>query len=218
MDLLVFDLDGTLIDSRLDLANAVNATRTHMGMEVLSHVRVYSYVGNGAPVLIRRALGDQATEAEVQEALEYFLEYYRDHDLDYTTLYPGVKESLDRLRDAGKQMAVLTNKPLRMSQRIVSGLGVAAHFLKVYGGNSFEFKKPDPIGIRTLIDVTGIAAARTIMVGDSSVDVHTARNAGVACCGVTYGFQPETLIDPAPDLTVDRMEQFADWVLGSSKP
>ena len=102
MELLIFDLDGTLIDSRLDLANAVNATRRHMGMEPLANERVYSYVGNGAPVLIRRALGEQATEAEVQEALEYFLEYYREHDLDYTVLYPGVKESLDRLRAAGQ--------------------------------------------------------------------------------------------------------------------
>ena len=215
MDLLIFDLDGTLIDSRLDLANAVNATRIHVGMEPLSNERVYSYVGNGAPVLIRRALGDQATEAEVQEALEYFLEYYREHDLDYTTLYPGVKESLDRLRDAGKQMAVLTNKPLRMSQHIVSGLGVAGNFLRVYGGNSFEFKKPNPIGIRTLMEITGIPADRTIMVGDSSVDIQTARNAGVLCCGVTYGFQPETLLDPPPDVTVDRMEQFAEWALRS---
>jgi phosphoglycolate phosphatase len=216
MDLLIFDLDGTLIDSRLDLANAVNATRRHMGMEPLSNERVYSYVGNGAPVLIRRSLGERATEAELQEALEFFLEYYRDHDLDYTVLYPGVKSSLDRLHAAGKQMAVLTNKPLRMSQHIVRGLGVAGHFLKVYGGNSFEFKKPNPIGIRTLMEITGIDSARTMMIGDSSVDVETARNAGVRCCGVTYGFQPETLADPAPDLTVDRMEDLANWVLKGS--
>src|SRR5207302_8944734 len=96
MDLLIFDLDGTLIDSKLDLAHAVNATRRHMRMEPLEHARVYSYVGSGAPVLIRRALGEQATEAEVQEALEFFLEYYREHYLDYTRLYPGVKEALDR--------------------------------------------------------------------------------------------------------------------------
>src|ERR1700686_2163033 len=113
MDLLIFDLDGTLIDSKLDLAHAVNATRRHMCMEPLEHERVYSYVGNGAPVLIRRALGDQATEAEVKQGLDYFLEYYGRHDLDYTTLYPGVRESLDRFRDAGKHMAVLTNKPVR---------------------------------------------------------------------------------------------------------
>jgi phosphoglycolate phosphatase len=213
MDLLIFDLDGTLIDSRIDLANAVNATRIHMGMEALANERVHSYVGNGAPVLIRRALGSQASEAEVQEALEFFLEYYREHDLDYTTLYPGVKGSLDRLRAAGKRMAVLSNKPVGVSHAIVKGLGVAEHFCRVYGGNSFEFKKPDPIGIRKLMEETGIGPQRTIMVGDSSVDVETARNAGVSSCGVTYGFQPETLIDPAPDLKVDRMEELVDWVL-----
>ncbi len=213
MDLLIFDLDGTLIDSRLDLANAVNATRRHMGMEPLSNERVYGFVGNGAPVLIRRALGEQATEAELQEALEFFLEYYGQHMLDNTALYPGVLASIDRLRAAGKRLAVLTNKPVRMSRTIVEGLGVAGHFFQVYGGNSFEFKKPNPVGIRALMEETGVGCAGALMVGDSSVDMQTARNAGIRCCGVTYGFQPETLADPAPDLLVDRMEEMADWVL-----
>lgn len=216
MDLLIFDLDGTLVDSRLDLANAVNATRTHMGMAPLENARVYSYVGNGAPALIRRSLGEQAGEAELQEGLEYFLEYYREHDLDHTVLYPGVKESLDRLRAAGKHMAVLTNKPVRMSRAIVEGLGVGSHFFQVYGGNSFEFKKPNPIGVEVLRREVGAAREVTMMVGDSSVDVRTARNALIPCCGVTYGFQPETLADPAPDLLVDRMEEFADWVLAKN--
>jgi phosphoglycolate phosphatase len=213
MDLLIFDLDGTLVDSRLDLANAVNATRSHMGMTPLANARVYTYVGNGAPVLIRRALGEGASEAEVQEALEFFLEYYSEHDLDNTTLYPGVKESLDRLRDAGKRMAVLTNKPVRMTRSIVEGLGIRGHFFQVYGGNSFDQKKPHPMGVEALMREAAVDRAGTMMVGDSSVDVLTARNAGIACCGVTYGFQPETLADPAPDLLVDRMEQLADWVL-----
>ncbi|HEY2015748.1 MAG TPA: HAD-IA family hydrolase [Bryobacteraceae bacterium] len=216
MHLLIFDLDGTLIDSRLDLANAVNATRSHMGMSLLENERVYSYVGNGAPVLIRRAIGDQATEAEIQEALEFFLEYYREHDLDFTVLYPGVKEALDRLGAAGKRMAVLTNKPVRMSRAIVEGLGVAQHFFQVYGGNSFEFKKPHPIGVESLIKETGADREASMMVGDSAIDVQTARNAGIRCCGVTYGFQPETLADPAPDLLVNRMEELADWVLAGN--
>lgn len=213
MDLLIFDLDGTLVDSREDLAEAVNVTRRHMGMEPLDNNRVYSYVGNGAPVLVRRALGDQASEAEVQEALEYFLEYYREHDLDHTVLYPGVRESLERLHRAGKRMAVLTNKPITMSRNIVNGLGVGDRFFRVYGGNSFEFKKPNPIGVETLMREAGVGRDRTLMVGDSSVDVNTARNAGIPCCGVTYGFQPESLADPAPELLVDRMEQLADWLL-----
>jgi phosphoglycolate phosphatase len=214
MDLLVFDLDGTLIDSRLDLAHSVNATRAHMGMSPLEFERICSYVGNGAPLLIRRALGEQATEAEVEEALEFFLENYREHALDCTTLYPGVRESIERLAAAGKRLAVLTNKPVRMSRMIVEGLGVNPYFFQVYGGNSFDFKKPHPIGIETLMREAGCGRPRTLMVGDSSVDVQTARNAAVKCCGVTWGFQPETLSDPAPDLMVDRMEQLADWVLG----
>jgi phosphoglycolate phosphatase len=216
-DLLIFDLDGTLIDSKLDLAHAVNATRSHMGMAPLEFERVYSYVGNGAPVLIRRALGEHATEEEVEEGLEFFLEYYRDHALDYTKLYPGVKESLDRLLAAGKRMAVLTNKPVRMSKSIVEGLGVAPHFFRVYGGNSFDFKKPNPIGVETLMHETNIPHERTLMIGDSAVDVNTAVNAGVKSCGVTYGFQPESLADPKPDLLVDRMEELVDWVLKSSQ-
>ena len=214
MDLLIFDLDGTLIDSKLDLAHAVNATMAHMNMAPLEHERVYSYVGNGAPVLIRRALGEQATVLEVEEALEFFLEYYRAHYLDHTALYPGVRESLDRLRDAGKRMAVLTNKPVGMSKAIINGLGVGAHFFQVYGGNSFDFKKPNPVGVTALLRETGLAAASALMIGDSSVDIQTARNAGIASAGVTYGFQPESLAQAAPDRLFDSMPDLASWVLG----
>jgi phosphoglycolate phosphatase len=213
VDLLIFDLDGTLIDSKLDLAQAVNATRAHLGMAPLENERVYSYVGNGAPVLIRRALGDQATEAEVQEALEFFLAYYRAHPLDFTRLYPGVKESLERLSAAGKRMAVLTNKPVGISRAILEGLGIVDCFFQVYGGNSFEFKKPHPAAVEALMRQAGVGRDATLMVGDSGVDVETARNAGIQCCGVTYGFQPESLANPAPDKVVDRMEELADWLL-----
>jgi len=215
MDLLIFDLDGTLIDSRMDLADSVNAMRVHMGMPPLPDEQVTSYVGNGAPLLVRRALGGEPAEAQLDEALAFFLEYYRQHPLDHTTLYPGVRESLDRLRAAGKRMAVLTNKPAKVSRAIVDGLGVGACFFSVYGGNSFEFKKPNPIGVETLMREAGVTPARTLMIGDSSVDVETARNAHIRSCGVTYGFKPETLADPRPDLLVDRMEDLADWVLGN---
>jgi phosphoglycolate phosphatase len=213
MDLLIFDLDGTLIDSRLDLANSVNATRAHLGMGPLPNDLVCSYVGNGAPVLVRRALGPDAPESQVGEALEFFLQHYRGHALEMTTLYPGVRETLERLSASGRHLAVLTNKPTPISRFILDGLGVGACFFRVYGGNSFEQKKPNPIGVETLMREAGVERAQTMMVGDSSVDVLTARNAGILCCGVTYGFQPESLADPAPDLVVDRMEQLADWLL-----
>jgi len=213
MDLLIFDLDGTLIDSRLDLAQAVNATRRHLRMPPLENERVYSYVGNGASVLIRKSLGEQAGEAQVQEALEYFLEFYGEHLLDYTIAYPGVREALERLQPTGVRMAVLTNKPVRFSREIVKRLGLGPYFFQVYGGNSFDFKKPHPIGVETLMAEAGATREQTMMVGDSAVDTNTARNAGIMCCGVTYGFQPETLEDPRPDMLVDRMEEMAEWVL-----
>jgi len=215
MDLVIFDLDGTLIDSKLDLAQAANATRAHMGMRRLENETVYSYVGNGAPVLVRRIMGPDASEPEVEEALEFFLEYYRDHMLDYTVPYPGVTETLDRLRSAQVKMAVLTNKPVRISRAIVEGLGMGPYFRQVYGGNSFDQKKPHPVGVETLMTECGVTRDRTLMVGDSAIDIRTARNAGIKACGVTYGFQPESLAETAPDLLVDRMQDVAEWVLGN---
>jgi phosphoglycolate phosphatase len=207
MDLLIFDLDGTLIDSKLDLAHAVNATRAHLGMPSMEHELIYSYVGNGAPVLIRRALGPDASDELVDQALQYFLAYYREHMLDYTVLYPGVRETLARLDNGERRLAVLTNKPVRISMAILDGLQIGSHFFRVYGGNSFEQKKPDPIGVETLLRETGARKERTVMVGDSAVDIRTARNAGIPSCGVTYGFQPESLETEPPDYLIERMDQ-----------
>ena len=214
MSLLIFDLDGTLIDSRLDLANAVNATRAQMNRPPLEHSTVYSYVGNGAPVLIRKALGPEYPAAVVANALEYFLQYYRAHMLDNTVLYPGIREALDRFRADSIAMAVLTNKPVAVSQAIVDGLGLHEHFRSVYGGNSFEQKKPHPVGIETLMAENGASREQTLMVGDSSVDVQTARNAKVTACGVTWGFQPETFAGHPPDFLVNTAEELAARVIG----
>ncbi len=212
--LLIFDLDGTLIDSQRDLANAVNASRDHLGLAPIEDNLIYSYVGNGAPVLIRRALGPEAPQTDVDKALEFFLRFYHDHMLEHTKLYPGVRLALDRLHEAGHRLAVLTNKPWRISEAIVEGLGLKAHFQRVYGGNSFAEKKPHPVGIDTLVSELNWPRETTIMVGDSSVDIRTARNAGVMACGVTYGFQPETLKTDPPDLLIDNMTELADYVLG----
>src|SRR6476620_1198799 len=167
MDLFIFDLDGTLIDSKLDLVHAVNATRVHMGETPLADELIFSYVGNGAPVLIRRAFPG-ATQEQLAIALQYFLDYYRDHMLDYTVLYPGVRETLEKLDNGKRRLAVLTNKPVRISGAILDGLGVGKHFFRVYGGNSFEQKKPHPIGIETLLRETGVRKECTVMVGDSA--------------------------------------------------
>ena len=212
--LLIFDLDGTLIDSQRDLANSVNASRDHLGLGPIEDKLIYSYVGNGAPVLIRRALGPEAPQTDVDKALEFFLHFYHDHMLEHTRLYPGVRLALDRLHEAGHRLAVLTNKPWRISEAIVEGLGLKAHFQRVYGGNSFAEKKPHPVGIDTLVSELNWPRETTIMVGDSSVDIRTARNAKVMACGVTYGFQPETLKTDPPDLLIDNMTELADYVLG----
>jgi len=205
MDLVIFDLDGTLVDSKQDLCNAVNATRVFMGMEALPDDIVASYVGNGAPVLIQRAMGEGATEAQLEEALAYFLGYYREHMLDYTRDYPGVRECLAELQARSVKMAVLTNKPVRFSKEILMGLKLAGYFFQVYGGNSFVEKKPHPVGIDTLIGEANAARERTWMVGDSSVDVLTARNARVKSAGVTYGLKPYTLDEAPPDLLLDSL-------------
>jgi len=219
--LLIFDLDGTLIDSRLDLASSVNATRAHFAMPPLHNDTVYSYVGNGVPVLMQKSLSDArggagASESELQRAQEFFLEYYRQHMLDETTLYPGTTEALAKLSEAGLKMAILTNKPVRFSKAIVEGLGINPYFLHVYGGNSFDQKKPHPMGIETLMAECHVDRANTVMIGDSSVDVLTARNAAVQAWGVSYGFQPETLVTHPPDWLGHSMAEVAAKALGTS--
>jgi phosphoglycolate phosphatase len=208
---LVFDLDGTLIDSKLDLALSIDATLKHMGRASLPHETIYGFVGNGAAVLVRRALGDSVTDAEAEKGHRFFLSYYREHMLDNTVTYPGVRAALGQLRE--HPMAVLTNKPVRFSRSIVEGLGLKHHFFQIYGGNSFEQKKPDPIGIETLLLESGLARERTIMVGDSGVDIQTARNANVQACGVSYGFQPESFVQYPPDFVVDDLAELAEYVL-----
>ncbi len=212
-NLLIFDLDGTLIDSQLDLANSVNATRAHMGMGPIANETVFSYVGNGAPMLVRRSLGPGASEDDNVKGLRFFLHYYRQHMLDYTTLYPGVREALDQMHDAGVPLAILTNKPVRFAIGIIHGLGLDAHFFRIYGGNSFEQKKPDPVGIDALLGEKPVPRERTVMVGDSLVDIFTARNASVVACGVNWGFQPETFVDAPPDIRLDDLRELAATIL-----
>jgi phosphoglycolate phosphatase len=202
---LIFDLYGTLIDSGLDLALAVNATLEHMGRARLPHERIYAYVGKGASRLIEQALGAGATATECEQGLAHFLSYYRRHMLDNTVTYPGVREGLAALE--GLPMAVLTNKPVRFSEDIVRGLGLSKYFRFVYGGNSFQTKKPDPAGLEVLLHEFGIAPDEAMLVGDSEVDVLTARNAGTWACGVTYGLGLERLAEYPPDLLLDSLAE-----------
>lgn len=202
---LIFDLDGTLIDSKLDLALAVNATLAELGRAPLEHEKIFSYVGRGASALISQALGPAASEQDCALGLEFFIKYYSAHKLDNTLLYPGVQEALDALR--GMPMAVYTNKPVRVSRSIIHGLGLDGHFRAVYGGNSFERKKPDPMGVELILREFGASPAQVMFVGDSEVDVQTARNSGTWICGVTYGFGSHRFDEFPPDIVVDDLTE-----------
>lgn len=226
--LIVFDLDGTLIDSRQDLCNSVNATLENFSLSPLPDEVIAGFIGDGAAMLIRRALtipgelpgGEAAlTDAFFQQAFSFFLDYYRAHKLDYTRLYPGVLESLAALRttpDGGeRRMAVLTNKPVGPAQAICEGLGIASYFFAIYGGDSFSTKKPDPLGLTTLISEADCTAQETLMVGDSDVDIKTARNAGAWTLGCSFGLAPETLALAQPDAIADHASAWVAALDGS---
>ncbi len=215
VQLLIFDLDGTLIDSAEDLARSVNAMREKMGLPSLPHAEIATFVGHGVANLVRRSLGPEAPEEKVQEGIDFFLAYYRAHMLDHTMTYPGVREALDEL--TGRQLAVLTNKPVRFSELILEGLGIADRFRFIYGGNSFEQKKPDPVGAHKLMNDLGVPPHQTMMVGDSDTDVLTGKNAGIWTCGVTYGFGAYTLEKAPPDVIIDDLRQLPR-MLKNSRP
>ena len=211
IQLLIFDLDGTLIDSRLDLIHSVNAMLRRLGRRELPGDVIASYVGDGAPMLVRRALGDPEDQELVQSAVDYFMAYYREHKLDHTHVYGGVRETLRALHQGAngnsRKMAVLSNKPVGPSRVIVDALGMKDFFFEVYGGNSFATKKPDPLGAKKLMGQAGCGPSETVMIGDSSNDVLTARNAGLWSIGVTYGFAPQSLDLTPPDILVDHPEE-----------
>jgi phosphoglycolate phosphatase len=223
--LVIFDLDGTLIDSRLDLVHSVNAALRHIGRPELPDDVIASYVGDGAPILIQRALGGETVDdATVRRGLQFFLSYYREHKLDHTTVYGGIHEALSSIqnsaqRDADRgtnsngnprRMAVLTNKPVIPSRAIVDALGLGPFFSQIYGGNSFATKKPDPEGARKLLQEYGVSPEEAAIVGDSHVDVETGRNASLWTVGVSYGFAPHTLEASPPDVLVDAPDELAE--------
>lgn len=221
LKLLVFDLDGTLIDSARDLCNSVNAALEHMGRPHLADDVIASFVGNGAAMLVRRSLAvengvspDEVHDEELATAYAFFLDHYREHKLDFTYAYPGVLESLETLRKlpdgSPRGMAVLTNKPVRPARAICDELGMGPHFLRVYGGDSFPLKKPDPMGLRAIMEELGVRPDETLMIGDSKVDVLTAKNAGAWSLGCQFGFGPQNLMEVPPDVVVDSA---FDWAL-----
>jgi len=212
--LLVFDLDGTLIDSRVDLTNCVNAMLRHLGRHELPTEVISSYIGDGAPMLVRRALGDPDDRKLFESGLDYFLSYYRDHKLDHTQAYDGIHDALKAIQSpqcnsnkSKRVFAILTNKPINPSLQIAEALGLAEFFSQIYGGNSFSTKKPDPQGIETLMKEFQVAPGEVLMIGDSDIDTLTGRNVGAWTCGVRYGFDPARLEHAPPDILVDAPQE-----------
>jgi len=201
----VFDLDGTLVDSKMDLVNSVNAMLRDTGRTELRTELIASYVGHGAPQLMASTLGPASTETERKEALAIFLKHYNQRKLDETRPYSGVLEGLRALVERRSSLAVLTNKPLKLSLEILQGLHLSHFFQSIYGGDSFATKKPDPSGVLQILRELAVAPGESAMVGDSDVDIQTARNAAMVAVGVNYGFgQRDTAKWPA-DLYVTNL-------------
>jgi phosphoglycolate phosphatase len=205
MELIIFDLDGTLVDSRRDIANSVNEVLEHLSRPKLPNERIYGFIGNGVRCLLERSLGD-ASDQDVDRALAVFLPIYRRRLLETTRPYPGVREALDELL-RGRTLAVLTNKPKRESVALLEGLELAPYFRFIHGGDSFPARKPNPMGVQSLIDSTGAERDRALMVGDSQVDHETARNARIPICMVSYGLGAARIEELEPDYVVDDLRQ-----------
>ncbi len=200
-DLLIFDLDGTLADTRADLMAAINHALERLDLHPLSMAQVCRYVGDGVQTLFTRALGPAHLDV-LKAAVRFFREYYAVHLLDETHLYPGVQETLEHFQD--KHKAIVTNKPLDFTLRMLEGLGIEKHFAIVLGGDSTVERKPHPEPARRVLHATGMRPGLAVVVGDSAVDIEMAKRAGLYSVGVTYGLQPvEELRAAGPDLLID---------------
>jgi len=211
--LFLFDLDGTLIDSKSDIARALNLALIRMDLPPLPISKVGDFVGDGVQKLVQRTLrevgGAEPESEQVRIAVNFYQQEYEAHLLDSTHLYEGVKQALDRLYWAS--LAVVTNKPEHFSRRILEGLGVGDRFCAILGGDSIPQRKPDPAPLLKAMAQCGAAPSETVMVGDSAVDVRAGKAAGVFTCGVTGGFRSREELEAAGcDLIVSSLSELAD--------
>ena len=207
VDLIMFDLDGTLADTGPDLADAVNYTRAHFKLEPLPNNLVYAHVGYGVEHLLKHSLPQQQP---FQEVMRVFLERYEKHLLDKTVLYPSVHDALDYFR--GKRRVVVTNKMQRLAVAIIRGLGVEDRFDAILGGDSVAEKKPHPALLNEVLRRFEVPARRALMVGDGDTDVQAGKRAGVVTCGVTYGLgDKENLAAARPDYLIEDLAQLANY-------
>lgn len=209
IDLVMFDLDGTLADTGRDLANAINYVRSRLNLEPLDDRLVYGHVGRGVEHLLRSSL-PQAYEERFQEVMELFLRRYESHLLDATVLYPYVKETLDYFRE--KRRVVVSNKLHRLTLSVLRGLGVESCFDAILGGDSAPQKKPDPAPIHQVLSTFRVDPAKALMVGDGGPDIEAGKKARVVTCGVTYGLgDREELVAAEPDFLIDELRQLTEY-------
>ncbi len=209
---LIFDLDGTLVDTQADLAAATNYMLTALGLAPLTLAQVVGLIGHGARVLVEKALGPGHAHL-VDHGFALFMEYYLAHTLDHTRLYSGMEALLPTVQAYGLKLTILTNKPETPSRFIVYGLGLAPFFTEIVGGDTLPTKKPDPLGVIHLQRQTGVALAETLLIGDSRVDYDTGVAAGVAVCGVTWGFGAAELRSLSPQFLVHTPQELGAVVL-----
>ena len=212
---LIFDLDGTLVDTKADLAAATNHMLRELGRPLLSVTQVERFIGLGARVLIERALGQERAHL-VADGFALFMDYYETHLLDRTRPYPGMETLLTAACDQGKCLSVLTNKPERPSRAILSGLGLSDYFSAVIGGDTLPKRKPDPHGVFVLQQAVGYALTETLLIGDSEIDMRTGRAAGIATCGVTWGFGRAGFETCPPTCVVETVPALQQVVVGTS--
>ena len=205
---LVFDLDGTLAETRVDLALSVNHALGESGLPRHPIETVVQFVGDGARRLVERAVGPGEKDEIYDEVLDSFLAHYTEHCTDQCEACPGVAETLGRL--APIPLCVLTNKPLHPTEKILQALDITPYFQMVIGGDSDFGRKPDPAGLLHLIETVGVPPGRALLIGDTRVDVLTAREAGCFCAGVRYGFRPDDFIDYPPDYLLEDMKDILE--------
>ena len=207
---LVFDLDGTLVDSAPDLVDALNVILARDGVGPLPLERARKFVGRGGRVLIRLGLeaqGATVSDARLEEMFAAYLVQYEAHLSDRTLPYPGVVAALDRLAAAGHRMAVCTNKYETPARMLLRDLGLTERFAAIAGADTFTTSKPDGATLRATVEKAGGDPARAILIGDTSTDVSTARNAGLPVIGVDFGYAPEPMHTLAPDRIISHFDE-----------
>jgi phosphoglycolate phosphatase len=207
VDLLIFDLDGTLIESKWDIAKAVNLTLADLGMPVRAQDEIFGFVGDGVKRLLRLAVGEE-NQSRYDEALRVFRGHYLDHCLDCTRFYPGIETVLTHF--AGKHKAVATNKSLEYTTKILQGLG-AGHFSYVVGGDNGYGLKPEPGMLLKILDALDVLKERAVLIGDSTNDINGGHNAGIKVCAVGYGMgNRERMAACRPEWFIERPEELIE--------